>query len=110
MPEPTARVAWSSPGVCPDEPEYLRPKRIGRFLVSLELIETAPGDVLRLLEGCIVVRAEVLFMPRSVEYCALCEAFDEIEPGPDIPLYKPVIRQRDGEDWTVSWQRVGPAD
>lgn len=70
--------------------------RIGRFSVSLVLIQDAPEVVLGLMGSCIVVKAEQDYQLLVVNYIGLNVGFREIAKGEPIPEYRVVIYEREG--------------
>lgn len=72
-------------------PENTLRFRIGRFRLDSGLVSNRPADALAALDGCIVTRAEALFHLNAIEYIAMHPHFDQMAPGSEIPLYRPVI-------------------
>lgn len=66
-------------------------KRLGRFLISDEMLRKNPRAVQRILSKVIVVRCEYLYPNRAFEYIAQSERFDVVEEGLLYPTYTGVI-------------------
>jgi hypothetical protein len=66
----------------------VKENRIGKFLISSDIITNRPDVVQGVLGRCIVVRAEQLFYSGDVEYFAYSELFRPIERGDVVPRYK----------------------
>ena len=88
-------------------------RRIGVFTIRRDTLFADLDFVMKALEGCIIVRAELLHWSNSFEFMALNAAFDEIENGCAAPTYvakrsfveengNRVISRFDG------WERVTP--
>jgi hypothetical protein len=79
-----------------DELETLRKKtntskimseQIGSFEINLEFIEKYPELVRAIMRCCIILRAELMYHNKSIEYVATSPEFDEISEGEFIPRY-----------------------
>ncbi len=62
-------------------------RRIGKFILSTEIIDNRPDLVLNIMGRCIVVKVEFSFMDDHLEYTAISEHFKEIPVGGCIPVY-----------------------
>jgi hypothetical protein len=62
-------------------------KRLGRFKISLDLINESSWITQRVMSQCIIVRAELLYTTHVVEYEAISYRFDLVEEGQTIPNY-----------------------
>lgn len=62
-------------------------RRFGRFSISLRDIEDEPSAVRAIMGEVIVLRAEAKFASHAIEYEALCEQFDPVEAGAEMPSY-----------------------
>ena len=61
-------------------------KKIGRYSVSIDIIEKNPNIMKKLNSELIIV--EALIRPHgSVEYTAICDRFDDMTEGEEIPRY-----------------------
>jgi len=65
--------------------------RMGRFSISVDDIQDNPDMVKEVFKGLIVVRAEMLYQPRAIEYTALGDCFDTVPEGEIHPYYLPLI-------------------
>ena len=62
--------------------------RVGKFLVSRQLIRGCPADTLfRFFANFIIVRAELLYLPDSIEYVAYSALFAVTDAGDRTPEY-----------------------
>jgi len=64
-----------------------RDRRIGRFRISMRLIERFDTDVKRVMGQCIITRADYLFSCDAIEYVAISEHFRELDEGEIAPEY-----------------------
>ena len=84
--------------------DVIGPKNIGKFLLSAKYIKLYPHKALKLMTalGVVVVRAEMMFHNDSIEYTAICDKFEEVEPNTKVPHYDLGITENDvGEIITV---------
>lgn len=51
------------------------------------MIEDHPDIVRRVTGEVVILRAEALFLKSCIEYIGLCEKFDELTEGEEIPSY-----------------------
>lgn len=79
-------------------------QQLGRFTISKQSIEDQPNIVRAVMQGMIVVRAEMLYPGDAIEYVALWDRFEPVEPGKMIPFYD--IRVTLPGDGTVSVEAV----
>ena len=77
--------------------------KIGRFTIDHEHIDGNPEIVRAIMGTLIVVRAESLFATQCIEYVALCDDFEDTNPGVMPPFYDVVV---DGEQGTITWSKV----
>lgn len=61
-------------------------RRLGQFAIDSALIVHDPAAVRTALEGCIIVRAELLYDVQAIHYVALHDEFYEVPPGQ--PAYR----------------------
>lgn len=66
-------------------------KRIGRFVMSRELVERNPETARAIMGRCIVVRCEMMYHIDTLEYVALSPDFDELPQGMIVPEYEVII-------------------
>lgn len=62
-------------------------RRIGKFMVALDLIADEPETVVAMMAGLIVVRAELRYEDNAIHYTAIGPQFVESLPGDLIPIY-----------------------
>lgn len=66
----------------------MKSKRIGKFSITRDLIDAAPEAVRRLvMSNVIVLRAELMAHMDAIEYIAISDEFEEVEPGMMPPDY-----------------------
>lgn len=80
----------------------IKPKRLGRFSVSMDLIEENPEVCRDLMGKCIIVRAEAMYHVGRIDYVALSPDFNEVQEGEYIPEYG-VRVHRDGESTEIEF-------
>ena len=68
-------------------------KRIGRFVLSLQLTEQYPATARAIMGRCIVVRCEMMYVHDTLEYIALSPDFDEVPNGNIVPEYDVIISE-----------------
>lgn len=72
----------------------IKDRHIGRFTVSIELINSAPNGLRALFASVIVLKSEMNVYNDDdvIEYWAICDAFTELPEGAPIPLYYPSFK------------------
>ena len=81
-------------------------RRIGRFEIGMRCAQEIPGLGAILLEHCRVLGVDYE-LDDVVRYRALCDDFDEVEEGAEIPRYRAILRtQPDGSTSFVEWRKV----
>lgn len=70
----------------------IKDRRIGRFRISLPLINDQPASCMALLSKVLVLKAELSITDDLIEYVAICDAFSEVRVGDVIPCYRPELR------------------
>lgn len=76
-------------------------RRGGRFKLPVDLIESEPEAVMKFMSGLIVVRAEMMFEQKMIEYTALSPQFELLPEGSEYPLYDGTM----DEDGNVTWEK-----
>lgn len=66
-------------------------KRIGRFVMSIKLVERDQETARAIMGRCVVVRCEMMYANNSLEYMALSPDFDEVQEGEIAPFYEVII-------------------
>ena len=66
----------------------MRARRIGKFAISIELVERDQETARKIMGRCIVVRCEMMYHTNTLEYLAMSPDFDEIEKGMIAPEYE----------------------
>lgn len=51
------------------------------------MIEDYPSDVRRVMGRCIIVRADALYESDAIRYVAVCDDFEVVPHGFDVPEY-----------------------
>lgn len=83
-------------------------RRIGIFIIGLEMIDDDPDGCISVLNGCIVVRAETLYHMNAIEYVAYHESFKPVRVGVEVPKYMAVITScYDAEAQTIKKDFAG---
>lgn len=77
-------------------------KRVGEFEISFELIQRAPDEVLKILEGCIPLHADPRLDRQTIVYAAIHPGFDEVPDGEVAPRY---IFELDFRTGLRTWRR-----
>jgi hypothetical protein len=72
--------------------DYLR-GRVGRFSIDFHFLEYQPSRLLPLFAQIVVLDARARFSTNAIEYEALCEQFDRLEPGIMAPEYTLMVTQ-----------------
>lgn len=80
--------------------------RAGRFRIDSGLIDRAPKAMLAVLKDVIVVRAEAVYWGGFIEYTGLCDAFEFVSIGDEIPRHVAEIKDLTGGKYHVAWRRT----
>ena len=70
----------------------MKDRRIGKFAVSMDLIANDPAMVRKIMNGIIVIRAELIGYMRAFEYVGISDQFDEIDEVVGPPNYAARLR------------------
>jgi hypothetical protein len=81
-------------------------RRIGKFLVSIEVIENGVLPSVMKDLGITIIRAESMYLNNSIEYIGVCPSFDIIHDGEFPPEYIIIARNNEGVI-TYDVKRVG---
>jgi len=81
-------------------------KRIGRFRIIRDMLETEPDSALCIFEGILILRAEHLLSEDVVEYVAISKHFEPCPSGCEAPLYEATIYQTGNVVQQVEWNKV----
>lgn len=80
-------------------PIITRLKRVGRFQVHISVIDKGRRDQLEKLFGkLIITRAEMILHSGCIDYVAICDDFEPIDPGSQVPFY---TWEFTGDKWVV---------
>lgn len=63
-------------------------RRFGRFIICRKGIDDFSTNVKRIMGKCIIIRAQMLYECDAIEYYAISEHFDLLEPGTIPPTYE----------------------
>ena len=74
----------------------IKNRRLGKFYITFDAIETDYEYVRQVMGEVIVLRAEALLHGFMIEYIAVSKHFDIVEPGFEMPEYKAMIHSEDG--------------
>ncbi len=69
-------------------------QRLGKFIISLDLIRREPNAVQKIMGECIPVRAETMYIGNVIEYVAISKHFREIPLGEIVPEYCVILQDR----------------
>lgn len=71
-----------------------RARRVGRFSIPIDLIDTdqpesthGAAEAAAIMACCIIVRAEMDYASQRINYAAICPQFFEISEGAIVPVY-----------------------
>jgi|GEM_PF-4723193 hypothetical protein len=87
-------------------------RRQGEFTIKRELIEQSPANIIRLLTGMLIVRAEYMWDSNSIKYTAMSMEFDSLEEGQVAPVYLCQVTMGGDESTAepylgnISWNRL----
>lgn len=71
----------------------IKDRRIGRFQVSIDLINGITPEGRKALFGSVIVlKAEMLLHADMIEYTAICDSFAPVGDGKLIKLYTPWMK------------------
>lgn len=84
------------------DPTFLQ--RLGEFSIDVALIDNQPATVIEILAGCLIVRAELRYDRRAIQYIAMHADFEASPPGQSVPSYLRVVTNSNGAV-TYSWKR-----
>ena len=76
-------------------------RNLGKFLISMELIEDNPKFVQKVMSECIPVRAEMRYDSHAIEYIAMSRFFDIVPQGQVVPEY--MIHCMQNKNGKVRW-------
>lgn len=88
-------------------PPMVKSHRVGKFRVDCMWLRGDWHSAIHLFQGMVVVKTQADFLNNTVEYTALCDAFDEIPETVEAPEYRAVLeRQNDGSVKLLKWERI----
>ena len=79
----------------------MRLDRLGKFIVSIEVLTEENEDFRKFIGQFIIVRAEMLYAQDVIAYVAHSTMFDKTEHGDRIPEYNLIASKKD--DGTVEF-------
>lgn len=80
---------------------YNTHRRLGKFVIPVELIKNKPAFVFTVMSTVIPVRAEQRFDIDAIEYVGICHNFDMVKLGEIAPEYRALV-----ENGFVRWQKI----
>ncbi len=80
--------------------------RVGRFTISRDMLGRAPGAMMAVLEGCIIVRCELMHYRDEFDYVALHAAFEPVERGQMPHEYRANVLQPKPNTYVIEWKRT----
>lgn len=81
-------------------------RRIGKFKIHRVIVDNNPEAAQAVMSKVVILRAEYMYPEDVIEYKALCEEFDEVEPATIPPDYEVVIYTNYGEEHEVTGYNV----
>ena len=81
-------------------------RRLGKFVISTDLIEKDLAAVRVALDGCVVVRAEAIWHMNHIGYVALHDDFDVVEAGCEAPAYECLLHKGPGGSVSRTWKKI----
>lgn len=66
----------------------MREKRIGYLHMSAELISERPLDAAAVLDGCVVLKADIAIWAKRMEYVIWHPLLPIVPEGEDLPIYE----------------------
>ena len=81
-------------------------RRIGRFKITLDLIDAHPYLVMTAMARCIIVRAESMYASNLIEYTAISPEFDVIPEGVVEPAYSIKVNTDEAGSYSIMFIRV----
>ena len=79
-------------------------KRIGKFVISDEIINHSPNVAKGIMGECIVIGAKHDENRRLTEYIAISEHFGEAAGNINPPEYKAEIIRRTSGEFNIQWK------
>ena len=85
-------------------------RRIGRFYVSVKMVEDEPASLAQILTylAFVPLRVECLWAGRQFEYIGISPMFKDMPEGTVTPEYDLTIHTNEGELETVGVKEVTP--
>lgn len=65
----------------------MKDRRIGKFRISINMIETNPELVKRIMGECIILEAEMKYIDESIHYTAISKWFNRTLLGEEAMTY-----------------------
>jgi hypothetical protein len=72
----------------------------------VDLIKKYPAVVRSLMGRCIVVRAEMMFVSREIQYTALCDDFEVVSQMELPPDYRAVFWKDENGAFFKGWEKL----
>lgn len=76
-------------------------KRLGRFMLTMEMINEHEEALYRYFGNCIVLNVKRDYCKRTIEYLAISKCFRIVKDGDQIPFYLLLAIEKDGQ-WVVA--------
>ena len=76
-------------------------RKLGRFSITRDMIDTSPDMVAGAMSGMLVVRAELQYHSDAIAYIAMSDFFDFVPLHGQVPEYEANVRAskiKDGDD------------
>lgn len=80
-------------------------RRFGRIAISAQLVDDSWEELLPFMGLLVVVKAEHDYAARCFRYTALCQQFDEVAHGEEIPEYEVFCSRKGDEPVQYTFER-----
>lgn len=82
-------------------------RNIGKFSVAWEVIDRWPEDVIKGLEGVLILRAESIHHRQAIEYVGIHPDFEPVPIGNEPAVYQAILKKNEaGVVTREKWERV----
>lgn len=78
----------------------------GKFYITIRVIKNNLSLAQKVMKHCVPVKADYAIHMDAIEYQAISDQFDLIEPCETIPEYDVAVSLVDGEDVFMGFKRI----
>lgn len=79
----------------------------GRVFISNHLLKSVPGEVIEILSGLLILKADVSYDRGGIEYFAWSKRyFRELKVGESIPEYNIIKMKKIKEHFTIIFKEI----